>query len=371
MRSEPVRIDLSAADLDRLHRRLDETVLPEPTPGAHGIPMPTLQRLLDRWRSGEPWRALVERHAALDHRLVEVEGTRIHCVVLPGPDEGRLPVVLTHGWPYTVNEMLPLAELLAERTDVVVPSLPGTLLSQPLPEPFTSAGVARRWRGLMRALGHERFLTYGEDVGSSVSDWLAGAHPDAAVGIVATHASFGVRDRGEAMDDAERAFFARFDAEGPLAGGYAHQQGSRPDTTAAALLDSPAGLAAWVGEKMLEWAGDEGLDDDAVLAPVMLLHATRSIGTSFRPYADSGERPHPIVEVPAAVRVQRREVDYPRSLAERSYRDLRSFSVLERGGHFPGLEAPDEVAEAILQLDAAVRRGSRDAGGCAVRSSTG
>ncbi|MCH1882073.1 epoxide hydrolase family protein [Agrococcus sp. ARC_14] len=356
--SEPFEFRVSDEQLERLRARLADVVLPEPTPGARGIPMPTMQRLVDRWRDGFDWRAVEARLASYEHRVATIEGTRIHFVHVRGGRPGAVPIVLTHGWPYTFAEMLPLAEALRGEVDVVIPSLPGFGWSEPLPEPFTSKAVARRWRSLMvDELGYERFLTYGEDVGTGVSDWLAGAHADAVAGLVATHASFGVRDRGEQLDAAEAAFFDRFDAEGPLAGGYAHQQGSRPDTTATALLDSPVGLLAWVGEKLLEWAGDDGLPDDTVLTTVMLTWLTGSIGTSFRPYSDRGEAPHPLVDVPVAVRVQRRERDYPRSLAERSYRDLRSFSVLERGGHFPALETPTEVAAAVLELARAAPAG--------------
>lgn len=355
---EAFRIAVPEAVIDDLHRRLDGAILPEQTPGpdwSEGIPPAVLRALVERWRALD-WRAVEERLNAYDQAVATVGGCRIHVVHVRSAHPERLPVVLTHGWPYSFASMLPLVDALAGSRDVVVPSLPGYAFSGTLPAPFSSAAVAERWDALMtRELGYERYLTYGEDVGAGVSDWLAGAHP-AAVGIVASHASFSARSRpGVELTDEERAFLASVAT--PAESGYAHQQGTRPDTLAAALVDSPSGLLAWIAEKVRAWSDGHRLiedDPDGLLTNIALYWLTRSIGTSFRPYTESpdGDELHPVIDVPASILIQTHEAAYPRSLAEKSYTDIRRFERLTRGGHFTAWEAPAPVAEAIELLAA-------------------
>lgn len=358
------RIHVPDETLDDLQRRLAATILPGQTPGpdwSNGIPPRVLSSLIDRWRSGFDWRAFERRLDAYDQWMLDLDGCDVHVLRLPAREPGGLPIVLSHGWPYSAASMLDLAELLAADRDVVIPSLPGYGYSAPLPELYSSAAVARRWHGLMTdSLGYERYLTYGEDVGAGVSDWLAGSYPQSVAGIVATHASFSARSRpGVELSDEERAFLSSVAVHAES--GYAHEQGTRPDTLAAALIDSPSGLLAWIAEKVAAWSDGDGLERfavDDVLANVMLYWVTRSIGTSFRPYSESpdDDELHPIVTVPASVLIQRHEAAYPRSLAEKSYSDIRFFSRLDRGGHFTAWEAPAAVAAAVRELDANVGR---------------
>jgi len=357
------RIEVPQTVLDDLRRRLETTILPEPTPGpewSNGIPPRVLAALVDRWRTGYDWRAFERRVNGYEQRMVQIEGSDVHVVRLPARRASGLPIVLTHGWPYSFASMLDLADLLAEDRDVVVPSLPGYGYSAALPEPFSAQGVARRWNTLMTSeLGYDRFLTYGEDVGAGVSDWLAGTHPESVAGIVATHASFSARSRpGIDLTEEETAFLRS--VARPEESGYAHLQGTRPDTLAAALLDSPSGLLAWIAEKVAAWSDGDGLehfDMDDVLTNVALYWVTRSIGTSFRPYRESPDDDdlHPLIEVPAAIVIQRHESAYPRSLAEKSYTDIRSFERLERGGHFTAWEAPESVARTVRELEMNIR----------------
>ncbi|KQR54075.1 hypothetical protein ASF88_04370 [Leifsonia sp. Leaf336] len=358
----PFRIAVPDDVLDDLHGRLDSTLLPEKTPGpdwSNGIPPEVLGSLVDRWRDRYDWREAEGRLNRFEQVRVDVDGCEVHAVVARGRATGRLPIVVTHGWPYSFASMLPLVDALGGELDVVVPSLPGYGFSSVLPTAFSSEAVADRWDALMTTeLGYERYLTYGEDVGAGVSDWLAGAHP-AVAGIVASHASFSARSRpGVELDDAERAFLAS--VASAAESGYAHQQGTRPDTLAAALIDSPSGLLAWIAEKIAAWSEGDGLesfDPDDILTNVMVYWITRSIGTSFRPYSESpaGDDLHPIIEVPASIIVQTHEGAYPRSLAEKSYADIRSFERLSRGGHFTAWENPTAIASAILVLEETVR----------------
>lgn len=359
---ESFRIAVLDDVLDDLSRRLNATILPEKTPGpewSNGIPPEVLGSLVDRWRGNYDWREAERRLNRFEQVRVEVDGCLVHAVVARGRTTRRLPIVVTHGWPYSFASMLPLVDALNGEVDVVVPSLPGYGFSGVLPTAFSSAAVADRWNALMTTvLGYERYLTYGEDVGAGVSDWLAGAHP-AVAGIVASHASFSARSRVEVeLDDAERAFLASVGS--PAESGYAHQQGTRPDTLAAALIDSPSGLLAWIAEKVAAWSDGDGLaafDPDDILTNVMVYWVTRSIGTSFRPYSEASDEDelHPIIEVPASILIQTHESAYPRSLAEKSYTDIRSFHRLSRGGHYTAWENPAAVASAILELEKLVR----------------
>ena len=364
------RIDVPQPVLDDLRRRLDAAILPEATPGpdwSNGIPPHVLAELIDRWRAGYDWRGFERRVDRYEQWMIDLDGCATHVLCAPARKPGGLPVVLTHGWPYSFASMLDLADLLSEERDVVIPSLPGYGYSAVLPEPYSSAGVARRWNALMTAeLGYDRYLTYGEDVGAGVSDWLAGAYPESVAGIVAAHASFAGRSRpGVELTDEERAFLASVAV--PAESGYAHEQATRPDTLAAALLDSPSGLLAWIAEKVAAWSDGDALerfDADDVLTNVTLYWVTRSIGTSFRPYRESpdDDELHPIVTVPASIVVQRHEAAYPLSLAEKSYADIRSFTRLERGGHFTAWEAPDAIAAAVRELETNIRTSSPPTG---------
>lgn len=360
------RIAVPDPVLDDLRRRLDAAILPGQTPGpdwSNGIPPHVLASLVDRWRTDYDWRAFERRLDRYDQWMLDLDGCAVHVLRAPARTPGGMPIVLTHGWPYSFASMLELADLLSEERDVIIPSLPGYGYSSPLPEPYSSAAVARRWHHLMTAeLGYDRYLTYGEDVGAGVSDWLAGSYPEAVAGIVASHASFAGRSRsGVELTDGERTFLASVAL--PAESGYAHEQGTRPDTLAAALIDSPSGLLAWIAEKVAAWSDGHALerfDVDDVLTNVTLYWVTRSIGTSFRPYRETpaDDELHPIVTVPAAILVQRHEAAYPRSLAEKSYADIRSFARLDSGGHFTAWEAPDAVARTVRELEVNIRESS-------------
>lgn len=362
---EDFRIHVTDDELADLDHRLDAAILPAPRPGvdpsdwSRGIPPAVLADLVEDWRTVYDWRAVERRLNTYEQHTADIDGCRIHFARIGEGRPGRLPIVLTHGWPYTFAAMLPLAEALRGELEVVVPSLPGYGFSAPLPGLYGSRAAAECWHALMtRTLGHDRYLVYGEDVGAELSDWLAATHPEAVAGIVAPHASFSARERpGVELDDAERAFLASVAT--PAESGYAHLQGTRPDTLAAALLDSPAGLLAWITEKVAGWSDGralDGFDVEDVLTNTMLYWVSRSIGTSFHPYSDdAGDPVHPLIDVPASILIQTHEGGYPRSLAEKTYTDIRSFERLRHGGHFTAWEAPEAVAGAVLALEEQVR----------------
>lgn len=180
---------------------------------------------------------------------------------------------------------MPLAAALDD-FHVVVPSIPGFVFSAPLRQPYRPAAVAELWHRLMtEQLGYERYLTYGEDVGAGVRDWLAASHPESVMGVHATHAVFTPPARREGQTVHESEFFDWLATKWKRASGYASIQSTRPHTLAVALSDSPVGLAAWIIEMLDAWSEVPfSLDDE--LTTVMLYWISGCIGTSFRPYVD-------------------------------------------------------------------------------------
>ncbi|WHP17878.1 epoxide hydrolase family protein [Cellulomonas sp. ES6] len=342
-----------------LRGRLERTRLPAQEPGRpweRGIPVDVLGGLVDRWLALD-WDAVEARLGRERQLLLTGDGAQLHALWRPARREGALPVLALHGWPYTYAQMVPLADALAGDHGVVAPSLPGYVHSPALREPFSARRVAELFHHMMTdGLGHERYLVYGEDIGAPVADWLAGLYPDHVAGIVASHPSFSAQQRaGVELDEGEQAFLAG--TYRPEETGYAHQQGTRPDTLAVGLLDSPAGLLAWIAEKVAAWSdggtatGLDGIAVDELLTLTSLYWFTRSIGTSFRSYAEPADFDlHPVVTVPAALLVNTHERGYPRSLGDKSYTDIRSFERLGRGGHFTAWENPGAVADAIRSL---------------------
>ncbi len=313
-----------------------------------------LRDLVDSWRSFD-WREREEWLNQHPQFIADVEGTDIHFVHLRSERSDAPALLVMHGWPHTFALQLEFARLLPD-FHVVVPSMPGFAFSAPFDATMTESVMARLMHSLMSdVLGYERYLTYGEDISANVSDLIAATYPDHVHGILATHAHFGTDEERARVDDpAARAFFDRLSASGGPDGAYGHIQGTRPDTLAAALNDSPTGLIAWIAEKLVEWSDtptaepellERRISRDRILTEAMIYWSTQSIATSFRSYFDGGEyRRIPPVDVPAAVAIQRHEHDYPESVARAYYRDLRSFDRMPEGGHFAIAEVPQAMA---------------------------
>ncbi|GAA3903990.1 epoxide hydrolase family protein [Microbacterium invictum] len=358
MTLQPFRIQVPDADLDDLRARLARTRFLPDSAGrpASGMSAGYLRALTQSWREFD-WRAREAWLNAHPQFLADVDGVRLHITHLRSARVDAPALLVMHGWPHTFALQLEFAALLTD-FHVVLPSFPGFGFSPPADATFDEAAIAALMHRLMTdTLGYERFLTYGEDISANVSDLIAAAYPGEVLGIVATHAHFPTdAERAALTAPDERAFFDRLAADGGANGGYAHEQATRPDTLAAALNDSPAGLLAWIAEKLVEWsdtpAGDPAhlerrIARERVLTEATIYWATQSIASSFRPYFDRRDAAIPPVAVPAAVAIQRHEHDYPESVARAFYRDLRSFDRLPEGGHFAAAEVPGHLAARV------------------------
>jgi pimeloyl-ACP methyl ester carboxylesterase len=332
-----------------------------------------LDALIDYWKHSFDWRRQEAMLNSLDQFSTDIEGRSVHYVhVKPDPEvyPRSIPIVLSHGWPYSFLEFLPIVPWLTDPLahgggvddafEVLVPSLPGYAFSEPLIEPFTGDAVARVWHTLMTGtLRHQRYATYGEDVGTWVSDWLGALYPESIIGLFATHAAFPPDERAHDLTDAEENFREWLDEKWRTGAGYSRIQSTRPDTLAVGLNDSPAGLLAWIVEKLREWSGptfEESWSVDDILTTVSLYWFTGTIGTSFLPYYHgSKEKPLPMVTVPVGVAVQWGERGFPREYAARTYTDIRVWSDLPKGGHFTAKQTPDLVATAMREFYAPLR----------------
>jgi pimeloyl-ACP methyl ester carboxylesterase len=360
---EPYEVHVADSVLDDLRQRLRATRWPEPAPGppwSQGADLDYLRDLTGYWVDGFDWREQESRLNSYDHFTADLDGTRVHFV---HRRSGKPPLVLTHGWPSTFAEMLPLVDRLADDFDLVVPSLPGYVFS---PRP-AKVGVDRRyvaglWHQLMQGLGYERYGACGGDFGAGVATYLALTDPSRTVGIhLSTPEVTPYLGPGSApLTRLERAYLDHVDRWDETERGYSAIQSTRPQTVGYGLSDSPAGLAAWLAEKWRAWSDSDGdldrhIGRDALLTTITLYWATNSITSSMRDYFDNrwyGNTigPEDRVLTPTAMAVFAnefvREGQPPRELFERLY-DIRRWTVFPHGGHFAAVEEPDLLASDI------------------------
>ena len=335
-----------------------------------------LENLLAYWRDEFDWRARERRLNDYPQFTAVIDGARQHFVHLRAAAGGTslppTPILLGHGWPNTFVDLLDLADRLADPVrfaadpgtrafDVVLPSLPGYTFSGMPARPFWRH-VPRMWVELMAGLGYERFAAHGTDRGGGVIRWMAVEHPDRLLGIhltaplVGDHGMRPLSDRERAMVDEEE----RWDKED---GAYMHMHETRPMTAAYGLTESPAGLAAWIVEKIREWTDLDPDGDfervwsmDRLCTLLTLYWVTGSIGTSFVSYFEmvqaAASRPWHPTDVPAAFAIFPRDIaPPPREWVERGYTNIVRWTEMPRGGHFPSVEMVDELAAEIRAVD--------------------
>jgi epoxide hydrolase len=356
-------ISVPDAVLDDLRVRLART---RPARGAlagwsAGTDPGYLASFVTSWAGAYQWRDTESLLNGLPQLLVSVAGADIHVFHVrartPAAGAEPMPLVLTHGWPSSFFEFLPLIGPLtdpvahgadpADAFDVVIPSLPGFGFSGPLPAGQNQpARVADAWVELMDQLGYRRFGAYGGDIGSHVTNFLGARHADRLIGIFTHHPELHPHlDGGRPLSAAEQRYLdqrARTDHDDS----YAATQSARPNSLAPGLADSPAGLAAWILDKYRDWSDCRGdiesaIDRTTLLNIITLYWVTNSIGTSFLHYADDAETPPlPPVTVPAGLILTPEDGGYPLEFAERAYADIRLWRGPEPGGHFLALERP-------------------------------
>jgi microsomal epoxide hydrolase len=372
-RPEPFTLHVPDQAVTDLRERLARTRLPDQAlgePWAYGTDVGYMKQLVEYWRDAFDWRAQEARLNAFPQFRLKLHDIDVHFLHVPGRGPAPTPLLLLHGWPGSVFEFLDIIPRLtdparfggdpADAFTVVAPSLPGYGLSfRPGQPRFSVEAIADCVTELMLALGYPRFVVQGGDWGSFTATRIGYAHADRLIGM---HLNFLAVRRDPNMisnpTPEEKVFLAELTTWLKEETGYQWIQGTRPQTLAFALTDSPAGLAAWIIEKFRAWSDCGGnvesvLSRDHMLGNIAFYWFTGAIGSSFWPYYARLHGPWPVpdghlIKVPTGYAAFPREiVRPPRSVAERVYGNIRRWTAMPRGGHFAAMEQPDALAAEV------------------------
>lgn len=359
-----------------LRERLARTRFPDQAPGpawAYGTDLGYMRQLVEYWRAGFDWRAQEARLNALPQYRTALSDIDLHFLHVPGRGPSPCPLLLLHGWPGSVFEFLDIIPRLtdparfggdpADAFTVVAPSLPGYGLSfAPGQKRFGIEEIADCVALLMSRLGYEKFAVQGGDWGAITASRLGYAHADKLLGVhVNLLAVRRERDAAGPATPEEEKYYEELAHWLREETGYQAIQGTRPQTLAFALTDSPAGLAAWIVEKFRAWSDCRGelesvFSRDQLLANISFYWFTGAIGSSFWPYYARMHQPWPIpdgktVDVPVGYAEFPCEIlRPPRSLAARGYTDIRRWTVMQRGGHFAAMEQPEALVGEVREF---------------------
>jgi pimeloyl-ACP methyl ester carboxylesterase len=377
----PFQIAIPQEDLDELRRRITATRLPHKelvADRSQGVQLATMQELARYWTTTYDWRKCEAQLNALPQFKTEIDAVDIHFIHVKGKHENPLPLIITHGWPGSIIEMLEVIGPLTDPTahggtaedafDVVIPSIPGYGFSgEPAELGWYAGRVAQAWPQLMRRLGYTRYVAQGGDVGASVTDAMGRQAPDGLIGI---HTNLLVPALGGATEPTEteeeraaRDALATFRASGF---GYFLEQATRPQTIGYALLDSPVALAAWmldhdtdsyykVARAFVDGQPSGNLTRDHILDNITLYWLTGTGASAARSYWESGRaqalsagKTPPQVALPVGFTTFPDEIfRAPRSWVENAYPTLTYFHEAERGGHFAAWEEPQLFIEEL------------------------
>jgi pimeloyl-ACP methyl ester carboxylesterase len=382
-RVEAFKLSVPDRDIADLRERVRHTRFPDQAPGpawAYGTDIAWMRGLIDYWGEKFDWRAQEARLNAFPQYKVRLHDIDLHFLQVEGQGPDPCPLLLSHGWPGSVFEFLELIPKLtnpsqfggnpADSFTVVAPSLPGYGLSFSAGQPrFGVEEIADCFASLMTdVLGHHRFAAQGGDWGSFITSRLAYSYPNRLIGI---HLNMMPLRRDPKMvahpTSEEQKYLEQLSTWLKDETGYQWIQGTRPQTLAFALTDSPAGLAAWIIEKFRAWSDCSGdlesvFTKDALLANISLYWFTGAIGSSFWPYYARMHRPWPVPDN-AGIAVPTGYCEFPceilrppRSLATRTYTDIRRWTVMPRGGHFAAMEQPEALATEIREFFRPLRR---------------
>ena len=389
----PFRVDMPDEALADLQRRVAATRRPSKElvdDRSQGVQLTTIQELARYWTTEYNWHACEARLNALPQFTTYIDGVEIHFVHVQSPHPNALPLIMTHGWPGSVIELLDAVGPLTDPTahggraedafDLVLPSLPGYgFSSEPAEIGWDPGRIALAWAELMRRLGYTRYVAQGGDVGSSVTDAMGREAPDGLLGIHINLllTALGGSSPTPADSEKERAALdaiATFNTSGR---GYFLEQATRPQTIGYALLDSPVALAAWmldhdtdsyekISRAFVDGQPAGNLTRDRIVDNITLYWLTGTGASAAREYWETGQaqaraagQAPPDVSVPVGFTTFPGEIfAAPRSWVEKAYPNLTYFNEVDKGGHFAAWEEPELFATELRAAFRPLRNGA-------------
>jgi pimeloyl-ACP methyl ester carboxylesterase len=380
----PFRVNVAETEIAELRRRVTATRWPRKelvADRSQGVQLATVQELARYWASEYDWRTCEARLNALPQFTTEIDGVEIHFIHVRSRHENALPLVMTHGWPGSVIELLDTVGPLTDPTahggtaddafHLVLPSLPGYgFSSEPTELGWESGRIARAWATLMERLGYTHYVAQGGDVGADVTDAMGRQAPAGLVGIHVNllTPALGIVDRLPAQSEQERAARAAVATFKTTGFAYFLEQSTRPQTIGYSLLDSPVGLAAWlldhdtdsyykISRAFVDRKPVGNLTRDNILDNITLYWLTSTGTSAARWYWEFGQvlaaaiaagAAPPPVAVPVGFTTFPGEIwAAPRSWVEAVYPNLAYFSEVDRGGHFAAWEEPEIFSDEL------------------------
>lgn len=378
----PFHISVPQSEINELRQRIKATRWPDKETVAdqsQGVKLEKIKNLVNYWGTDYDWRKAEEKLNALPQFVTNIDGLDIQFVHIRSKHKNAMPLIITHGWPGSVFELLKVVGPLTDPTayggkaedafDLILPSMPGYGFSEkPKGAGWGPERIGSAWDVLMKRLGYKKYVAQGGDWGSVISDAMARQAPEGLLGIHVNMPATVPADVATALKNGEpapaglsakeKAAFTSLNKLYTKGGGYAGMMVTRPQTLGYGLTDSPAGLASFFLDKFNEWTysggdAEKSLTKDEMLDDISLYWLTNTANSSAQLYWENntnnfnaGEQKTAEIKIPVAVTVFPGEIyQAPKSWTERSYKNLIYFNEVSKGGHFASWEEPQLFAE--------------------------
>jgi len=371
----PYKLLVKDNEIEDLYKRLVNTRLPDQAPGEpwkSGTDLDWFKKLLEYWQNNFDWKKAESELNSFPQFKTKLSDIDIHFLHCEGKGIKNIPLLLMHGWPGSIFEFLDIIPLLTDPKsfgiqsdiafNVIAPSLPGFGLSfEPFQKRYGVEEIGDCLKDLMvDVLGYEKFCIQGGDWGAMIGSRISYKFPANILGLHLNMLAL-IRDYNSdhILLPEEKDYVDQIKKWKPEGMGYQAIQGSRPQTLAYGLTDSPSGLAAWICEKFYEWTDCNGVPEDSIsfdkmLANICLYWFSGAIGSSFWPYYARNRRPW-FVPVGETIKVPVGYCEFPKEilrpqkkLAEKTYTDIIRWSKMEQGGHFAALENSEVLAKEMF-----------------------